>query len=481
MKEKTANILTILLTITLLTIPLSFIVLNTELIVGDELWNFQNIVKMINGGKMYVDCNIIITPIFYLLGYCFIKVITGTILGFRIYNIVIFLFLLLSSFILFRKLKIDKIKSLIYTLLLFVFIMPYISDGASYNVLAESIFILGIALFLNKDKIKYYNFCQGFIIFACIFTKQNIGLYYFLALIIAEFIIYKNIKDIIQELIVAVLLGTISIIIMYPAGCLKGFFNYTVFGMREFTSQNLKIQDTVGIIVIGYLLIAICSYFLAFLLSKQYKESQKEFKVLIIFSIFLNLSALPIINLYHVTFSILINVIIFIYIIEKMLLCKLDKKSVLISIAIVIYLIINSYGIFCGYKVSKNKKITNKSNVYFSSNMSYETEENLKAVSKYIQNREKDGIDVICITSDAALYMTYLNKNHGELDLCFVGNLGRQGKEGIINKIKELDENTEILINKNSYWQEINQLKEFVMNNYKNDGEIGDLIIYKNK
>ena len=65
MKEKTANILTILLTITLLTIPLSFIVLNTELIVGDELWNFQNIVKMINGGKMYVDCNIIITPIFY--------------------------------------------------------------------------------------------------------------------------------------------------------------------------------------------------------------------------------------------------------------------------------------------------------------------------------------------------------------------------------------------------------------------------------
>ena len=77
--------------------------------------------------------------------------------------------------------------------------------------------------------------------------------------------------------------------------------------------------------------------------------------------------------------------------------------------------------------------------------------------------------------------MTYLNKNHGELDLCFVGNLGRQGKEGIINKIKELDENTEILINKNSYWQEINQLKEFVMNNYKNDGEIGDLIIYKNK
>ena len=213
MKEKTANILTILLTITLLTIPLSFIVLNAELIVGDELWNFQNIVKMINGGKMYVDCNIIITPIFYLLGYCFIKAITGTILGFRIYNIVIFLFLLLSSFILFRKLKIDKIKSFIYTLLLFIFVAPYISDGASYNVLAESIFILGIALFLNKDKIKYYNFCQGFIIFACIFTKQNIGLYYFLALIIAEFIIYKNIKNKIYEIIVAASLGTISIII----------------------------------------------------------------------------------------------------------------------------------------------------------------------------------------------------------------------------------------------------------------------------
>ena len=113
-------ILEIVLLIILFTIPLSLISLNAELFVGDELWNFQNISKLINGGTMYVNCNIIITPIFYLIGYCFVKLITGTILGFRIYNIFIFLGLLLSSFGLFRSLKINRIKSFIYSLLVLI-------------------------------------------------------------------------------------------------------------------------------------------------------------------------------------------------------------------------------------------------------------------------------------------------------------------------------------------------------------------------
>ena len=90
MKKKSIRIIEIILLIILLTLPISLIAINSELIVGDELWNFQNIVKMINGNKMYVDCNIIITPVFYLIGYCFVKLVTGTILGFRVYNIIIF-------------------------------------------------------------------------------------------------------------------------------------------------------------------------------------------------------------------------------------------------------------------------------------------------------------------------------------------------------------------------------------------------------
>lgn len=477
MKEKALNLLKILSVIVLFTIPISLITLYSELVIGDELWNFQNITKMINGGKMYVDSNIIITPIFYLIGFCFVKFITGTILGFRIYNIVIFLGLLLSSFYLFRSLKIDNIKSFIYTVLVFLFVMPYISGGASYNVLAETFFILGVVLFLNKDKIKFYNICQGFIIFLCIFTKQNIGVYYFIALVIVEIIIDKkqSIHYIIREMMVASVLSFIAIVIMCITGCFRGFLDYAFLGMSEFASENISIPK----VTILYFVIALCSYILGFLLSKEDAEVLYNIKVLSIFSLLLNLLAFPIINFYHATFAILLNIIIYLYIFEKMLLFKLNKKLPLIVIAIILYICINIYSIVCVYKSDKMIKIVDKGNIYFSSNMSKDLNDDLVEVTKYIKQKESEGIDVICLSQDAALYMTYLHKSHGEMDLCFLGNLGYAGKDNIMQKIQNLSSNTEILINKEKNWQEIFELRLYIKKNLKKVGEIRNLEIYK--
>ena len=476
MKGKILNLSNIILVIILLSIPLALISLNSELIIGDELWNFQNIAKMLDGGKIYIDNNVIITPIFYIIGYCFVKFITGTILGFRIYNIIIFLGLLLSSFLLFRSLKIDKLKSFMYTLFVFLIIMPYISVGANYNILVETIFVFGIVLFLNKDKIKFYDLCQGFIIFACIFTKQNIGLYYYIAVIIAEFITNKkqSVYSIIRETIVVVILALLSILIMYFTGCLEGFLNYTFLGMSEFATKNIQFKN----IASGYLIVAVCSYALAFIESIQNKEIVNDLKVLSIFSVLLNLSAFPIVNLYHSTFAIFINIIIYIYIVEKLLFEKINKKIVLTGIIAFIYIGINSYGIFCGYKASKNIKIVDKSNIYFSVNISKKLNQDLKDVSKYIKQKENEGKDVVCITPDAALYMTYLHKSHGELDLCFVGNLGYNGKEKIIHKVQELDKDTEILVGKEKHWQEVYELKAFVKKSYKKIDQVGETEVY---
>lgn len=37
-----------------------------ELKSNDILWNLSNIYKMYNGGKIYNDCNVITTPIFFV-------------------------------------------------------------------------------------------------------------------------------------------------------------------------------------------------------------------------------------------------------------------------------------------------------------------------------------------------------------------------------------------------------------------------------
>ena len=44
---------------------------------NDELWNFQNIYKMINGYKIYNDSNVIITPIFFYLGAIFLEIFSA--------------------------------------------------------------------------------------------------------------------------------------------------------------------------------------------------------------------------------------------------------------------------------------------------------------------------------------------------------------------------------------------------------------------
>ena len=42
--------------------------LDVETLVGDEVWNFQHIYKMYSGYKIYVDANVITTPMFHIIG-----------------------------------------------------------------------------------------------------------------------------------------------------------------------------------------------------------------------------------------------------------------------------------------------------------------------------------------------------------------------------------------------------------------------------
>lgn len=126
----------------LLVMPIFFISITTELIIGDEIWNFQNIMKMINGGTIYIDNNVIITPMFYILGEIIVKALGANLLAFRIYNVMIFSLLILSSFFIFKSLKLDNVKSILYTLIILIFVIPYISVSANYNVLAISIYLI---------------------------------------------------------------------------------------------------------------------------------------------------------------------------------------------------------------------------------------------------------------------------------------------------------------------------------------------------
>lgn len=301
-----------------------------------------------------------------------------------------------------------------------------------------------------------------------------------MAVCIAEVYFSKKaaIHNIVRQIGVTLVLTLITIILMWFQGNLQGFLNYTILGMIDFTGNNLSIQDKVEIVIVAYGVIAITSYILSFFLFKSKEISNKNIIILLIFAVLLNFSAYPIFNLYHTSFAILLNIIVFVYIFDEILLKKLTSKKIIIGLIAMVYIVINIFCIICGLKNTKNLKITDKNSVYFSANISKELNRNLQEITQYILDKEKEGFDVICISSDAALYMTALNKNHKELDLVFEGNLGYKGKEKTIEKIKNLD-NIEILMNRNIQGQELTELRTYVIQNCERINTIGDCYVFK--
>ena len=82
-KEKDIDVILMLI---LIITPLTILVPVDS---GDEIWNFSYIYKMSNGLLPYKDLNIIVTPLFHIIGVSFFKIFGKSLLSFKIYNIFI--------------------------------------------------------------------------------------------------------------------------------------------------------------------------------------------------------------------------------------------------------------------------------------------------------------------------------------------------------------------------------------------------------
>lgn len=152
--------------------------------IGDEMWNFANIYKMVNGYQIYKDANVIITPIFFIIGEIAFKILGANYFVFRILDILIYSTMILIVYNILKQLKIGKINSLLYTLIIHYFMYTIVHGGANYNILAIMLVLLGIYIILKYNNTKRFIILNGIIIYLTIFTKQNIGVYYFIGTIL---------------------------------------------------------------------------------------------------------------------------------------------------------------------------------------------------------------------------------------------------------------------------------------------------------
>lgn len=325
--------------------------------------------------------------------------------------------------------------------------------------------------------------------FLVLFTKQNIGAFYIFSNIVYNIIrgikekeIKKYITHCIKQLTILIILTIMAILEMYIKGNLYSFINYTILGIKEFSQSNLFL-DVIN--VVNSILSRISLIIIILVVNKFIKLDKKEENnicMFLIFTVIYFFIQYPIFNRYHRQVSNIIMIITIVYY-ASIILQNVAKKDVIIKIIKVINTICFVGIILLNILFNYNyvKKMNTTKGPFFGAIISDEQKENIDTICSYIEEKENQGIEVKIISCKAMLYTTPLNINNGELDIPFRGNLGKEGENGLIEKIKEL-ENVEILITKDEedkLYQESERVRDYIINNLEQVGEIEEFLIYK--
>lgn len=446
----------------------------------DEVWNFQNIYKMYNGYKIYVDANVITTPLFHLIGVIIFKLFGANFFVFRLYNFFICLFLYLGIFKIFKSLKINKLYSFTFAVIIILLTNKIIYAAPNYNTLVITFVIYSLLIIINREKYKNFILYESIIIFLIIMTKQNVGIFYLMGYIIYTIIESKQFKNTIKILIQVIIFLCIYVFILFKLDILKGFINYCFLGIEEFGQNNIIIRANWTLILIFISLInSLLMLFIKYK-NKFYDNEISNIKTIACFSYPMLLISYPLFNNVHINIALVLQYILLIYMCYLLFKdIKIEKKFVN-SFVVTLILILTIQSIRYMYQYF-NKVFESKykyKDVYFGTLFDEDLENKIEKVTKYIAESDKE---VIVLSPDAALYMIPLKRSNSEMDLILLGNLGKDGENNIIEKVSKL-ENKIILINKEKLsYQESDKLREYVINNYINIGEIEDLLIYETK
>ena len=477
----------IILVLLLLVLPIVVHTFTIPVSAGDELFNFQSTSKIVNGYKIYSDFNVIITPLFFYIGALIQKIFGNYLIVFRIYSIAILFLFYVGFYLILRKLNVRKQVAIVGVLLLISVSEVLVVNGANYNVLAVALYLVGALLALNKLSNKN-SFILGIMSYLIFMTKQNVGAFFILALIISQLFCYKKeaIKHIIIQILVFAILIILSILVLFVQGSFEQFIDYTFLGIFNFSQNNTSatILKNPKMLVI-YVLAAIVT---VIFFIKTIKEKKEENYKLFIFALMLSFVVIPIINLYHIILSLTLIFAQLMILLDKVFdkgcsdeeyekkikelhLMSIDKMLLIMDIilySIILLIVIKGFLSFDKPVIEKNTD-----SPYLLCAIEENVQNNINEVIDFIKSHGK----VILISDDACIYTPILKSNNGILDLPFNGNLGKEGISKLKREIDNLTD-TKILFEEERFWQIPEEIVDYLDCNFNQEGILDAYIIY---
>ena len=129
-------------------------------------------------------------------------------------------------------------------------------------------------------------------------------------------------------------------------------------------------------------------------------------------------------------------------------------------------------------KAEKNQNIEHYKNIQISEGLA----ERIEIIDKYIIEKEQEDKKVYILDAEAAVYMIPINNYNKDYDMFLKGNIGKDGEQGQIEKIKNKNENELYMIRKSELrtnWQTPIDVINYIRENLERVGEISIYEIYK--
>ena len=337
-------------------------------------------------------------------------------------------------------------------------------------------------------------------------TKQSIGVTLAGIVVIYNLLFVENKEQLKKYIKIAItriigILIPIIILMIYliMTGAIQEFINYALLGISTFSNKisylGLLVNDKIEIRIFSILVpISIILMAIILIITKVIKKENENIQkilTMLIYSLSIIIVMYPISDEIHFLIGSLISIIGLIYLIillGKKIYNKINynKKYKLYKITtLIIWILLFSItltksvdNIYRYLKTDKNTEIKHYSNIEIGEKL----EERIDNIDRYILEKEQEGKNVYILDAEAAIYMIPLDKYNKNYDMFLKGNIGKDGEEGQIQKIKQKDENTLYLIRNEklkSNWQTPLNVIDYIRDNLEKIEEIEIYEVYK--
>lgn len=478
----------------------------------DEIWNYNTARAIAQNLIPYKDISMITTPLLPMITALFLKLIANEVIVSRVLASVLWGGVLFSIFKILKLLIKEENTCLIITALLgLLFRDCYCID---YNILSLmfSLIILYIEL-KNIDKPHFENnktdFLIGILAGLTVCTKQSIGAILAIIVVGYKIIFVQNKKEFIEYLktafkrIIGILIPMILVFIyLIATNSLQDFINYAVLGISTFSNKipyaqlmnNDKKEIQILSRIMPFILLAMAVLTIV-LQNKKKKENigniDNKILTMLIYSLSTIIIMYPISDEIHFLIASTITFIGLAYILYLLGIAIYNKinlqskkkiykiTSLLISIILIAFIAVRGIENITEYiKQEKNETIEHYKNIQISEYL----QERINEIDNFILEQEKENKKVYILDAEAAIYMIPINNYNKDYDMFLKGNIGKDGQEGQIQKIKQKETNEIILIRKRnlqSNWQTPTEVVNYVRENLEFMGEVSIYEVYR--